>query len=73
MSNTLCSSHQARRAPTGQTTVFAAGTVAVLQGGHATLAGIVQDLRVTDVHPPMYFWAYRILAPILGPRCSPPA
>jgi hypothetical protein len=42
--------------PAWPATVFPAGTVAAVQAGHATLAGIVRDLRATDVHPPLYFW-----------------
>ncbi len=38
-------------------TVFSAGVVAAVQSGHATMAGIARDLRATDVHPPLYFWA----------------
>jgi hypothetical protein len=43
--------------PAWPATVFPAGTVAAVQAGHATLTGIVRDLRATDVHPPLYFWA----------------
>ena len=38
-------------------TAFPADMVATVQSGHATMAGIVRDLRATDVHPPLYFWA----------------
>ena len=34
-----------------------AGEVRALQDGHAGFAAIARDLRATDVHPPLYFWA----------------
>ena len=37
-------------------TVFPAGLARQSQSGTASLAGIAYDLRVTDVHPPLYFW-----------------
>jgi hypothetical protein len=43
--------------PAWPATVFPADTVTAIQAGRATLAGIVRDLRTTDVHPPLYFWA----------------
>ncbi|HUB11930.1 MAG TPA: glycosyltransferase family 39 protein [Acetobacteraceae bacterium] len=43
--------------PAWPATAFPAGMVWVLQSGHASLAGIARDLRATDVHPPLYFWA----------------
>ena len=48
-------------------TVFPAGTVAAMQTGHASLAGIARDLRATDVHPPLYFWAVSIWRAVFGP------
>ncbi|MDR3530345.1 MAG: glycosyltransferase family 39 protein [Rhodopila sp.] len=48
-------------------TVFPAGTVAAVQAGHASLAGIAQDLRATDVHPPLYFWAVSVWRRMFGP------
>jgi hypothetical protein len=48
-------------------TVFPAGVVAAIQAGHATLAGIARDLRTTDVHPPLYFWAMSLWRDALGP------
>jgi len=45
--------------------VMTAGEVQALQSGHASLASIAHDLRSTDVHPPLYFWAaegWRMLA-----------
>jgi hypothetical protein len=47
--------------------VFPAGTVAAIQAGHATSAGIVRDLRATDVHPPLYFWAAWAWRFVFGP------
>ena len=37
-------------------TAFPAGLARALQSGHSGLAAIGHDLRVTDVHPPLYFW-----------------
>jgi Dolichyl-phosphate-mannose-protein mannosyltransferase len=48
-------------------TVFPAGAVAAAQAGHATLAGIARDLRATDVHPPLYFWAMSVWRSVFGP------
>jgi hypothetical protein len=36
--------------------VFSAGLARELQSGTASFASIAHDLRVTDVHPPLYFW-----------------
>jgi hypothetical protein len=47
--------------------VFPAGAVAAMQSGHATLAGIARDLRATDVHPPLYFWAVSLWRAVFGP------
>ena len=47
--------------------MFAAGTVVAMQSGHGTLAGIAHDLRVTDVHPPFYFWAVSLWRQAFGP------
>lgn len=48
-------------------TVFPAGLVAAVQSGHATMGGIVRDLRATDVHPPLYFWAVWLWREVFGP------
>jgi hypothetical protein len=48
-------------------TVFPAGMVAAAQTGHASLAGIARDLRSTDVHPPLYFWAVSLWREAFGP------
>ena len=34
-----------------------AGEIRQLQAGHAGFIAIARDLRDTDVHPPLYFWA----------------
>ncbi|MBV9249251.1 MAG: glycosyltransferase family 39 protein [Acetobacteraceae bacterium] len=36
---------------------LSAGKARALQDGDATMAGIARDLRASDVHPPLYFWA----------------
>ncbi|HEX3991934.1 MAG TPA: hypothetical protein VHX39_12255 [Acetobacteraceae bacterium] len=41
--------------PDWPATVFAAGLARNIQAGHSGLAAIAHDLRVTDVHPPLYF------------------
>ena len=48
-------------------TVFPAGLVAATQSGHATMTAIAQDLRATDVHPPLYFWAVALWRQVFGP------
>jgi hypothetical protein len=48
-------------------TLVAAGTISTLQSGHPTLAGIAHDLRTTDVHPPLYFWALSLWRNVFGP------
>jgi hypothetical protein len=48
-------------------TVFPAGMVAAVQSGHAGLVGIARDLRATDVHPPLYFWAVGLWRAVFGP------
>ena len=47
--------------------VFPAGMVAAMQAGHATMGGIARDLRTTDVHPPLYFWAVSLWRAVFGP------
>lgn len=46
---------------------FPAGTVTALQAGHSTLVRIAQDLRATDVHPPLYFWLVSLWRQVAGP------
>jgi hypothetical protein len=53
--------------PVWPETVFPAGTVATLQGRHASLGTIAADLRTTDVHPPFYFWAVSLWRQAVGP------
>ena len=45
---------------------FAAGEVSAMQAGHAGLGAIARDLRVTDVHPPLYFWAVALWRRLIG-------
>ena len=47
--------------------VFPAGAVAALQAGHTSLGRIAADLRATDVHPPLYFWAVSLWRNTFGP------
>ncbi len=53
--------------PAWPDTVFPAGDVVTVQSGHAALHDIVRDLRATDVHPPLYFFAVSIWRRIAGP------
>ncbi len=53
--------------PVWPDSVFPAGAVIALQAGHASLAGIAHDLRITDVHPPLYFWAAALWRSAAGP------
>jgi len=46
--------------------VFPAGLARDIQAGHAGLAAIAHDLRVTDVHPPLYFWLVALWRDVLG-------
>ena len=43
--------------PTWPAGVITAGEVRDLQAAHAGFGAIARDLRSTDVHPPLYFWA----------------
>jgi hypothetical protein len=45
---------------------FAAGEVRLLQAGQAGLGAIARDLRATDVHPPLYFWAVALWRRMAG-------
>ncbi len=47
---------------------FPAADVIRVQAGHAGLATIAEDLRRTDVHPPLYFWAVAVWRWIVGDR-----
>ena len=57
--------------PDWPATLFRAGAVAETQAGHATVGGIARDLRATDVHPPLYFWAISLWRRMLGPGLFP--
>lgn len=46
---------------------FPAGLAVALQTGHASLFDIARDLRTTDVHPPLYFWAVSWWRDAFGP------
>jgi 4-amino-4-deoxy-L-arabinose transferase-like glycosyltransferase len=46
--------------------VFTAGEVQALQAGHADFVTIARDLRRTDVHPPLYFWAVAAWRGVVG-------
>jgi 4-amino-4-deoxy-L-arabinose transferase-like glycosyltransferase len=52
--------------PDWPATVFAAGLARNIQAGHSGLAAIAHDLRVTDVHPPLYFWLVALWRDALG-------
>jgi hypothetical protein len=46
--------------------VLPAGTVRELQSGTASLAAIASDLRISDVHPPLYFWLVTLWRRVVG-------
>src|SRR4051794_55179 len=52
--------------PDWPTVPFPAGAIPRLQSGHGTLSAIASDLRHTDVHPPLYFWAVSLWRASLG-------
>ena len=52
--------------PIWPVTPFLAGEVRTLQSGHAGLREIARDLRATDVHPPLYFWAVALWRRVVG-------
>ncbi|MDE2005375.1 MAG: hypothetical protein KGI51_02315 [Rhodospirillales bacterium] len=47
--------------------VFAARAARTLAAGHAGPARIAAELRATDVHPPLYFWALGAWRAAFGP------
>ena len=49
-------------------TPFPAGLAKTFQAGGATLSEIGRDLRVTDVHPPLYFWLLSLWRAVFGPE-----
>jgi 4-amino-4-deoxy-L-arabinose transferase-like glycosyltransferase len=53
--------------PDWPATVFPAGLARQIQAGHATWGDIARDLRVTDVHPPLYFWLVSLWRWAVGP------
>ncbi len=52
--------------PVWPDSVFTAGEAKALQSGHAGLFAIAHDLRATDVHPPLYFWAVALWRRLVG-------
>lgn len=52
--------------PAWPQTPFAAGSVVAMQSGQAGLLAIARDLRRTDVHPPLYFWAVAVWRRAVG-------
>ncbi len=53
--------------PAWPTTPFRAGDVRAAFGGHSDALRIARDLRATDVHPPLYFWAAAAWRELTGP------
>lgn len=53
--------------PVWPANVFSAAVVAARQTGHASFAALARDLRETDVHPPLYFWAVSVWRCMFGP------
>ena len=45
---------------------FTAGSVRAAFTGSASFASIAQELRQTDVHPPLYFWALHVWQMVVG-------
>ncbi len=52
--------------PSWPADAFPAGEVHRLQAGEASFAAITHDLRATDVHPPLYFWAVATWRTLVG-------
>jgi Dolichyl-phosphate-mannose-protein mannosyltransferase len=52
--------------PVWPDTPFVAGDVRALQAEYASLGRIARDLRATDVHPPLYFWAVALWRRVTG-------
>jgi 4-amino-4-deoxy-L-arabinose transferase-like glycosyltransferase len=46
---------------------FRAGDVRGVFDGRSTFSAIARDLRATDVHPPLYFWAAEAWRRLVGP------
>ena len=53
--------------PAWPETVFPAGLARDIQAGTSGFLAIGQDLRVTDVHPPLYFWLLALWRAAFGP------
>lgn len=53
--------------PNWPASVFPAGLAREIQAGHAGPGAIARDLRVTDVHPPLYFWLVALWRDLFGP------
>jgi hypothetical protein len=53
--------------PDWPATAFPAGLARALQAGHAGPMAIARDLRITDVHPPLYFWLVSAWRTVFGP------
>jgi 4-amino-4-deoxy-L-arabinose transferase-like glycosyltransferase len=47
--------------------VFTAGEARAAEQGQTSLIAIAHDLRTTDVHPPLYFWAAAGWRDLVGP------
>ena len=52
--------------PAWPTTPFPAALVQATQTGHSDFLQILTDLRRTDVHPPLYFWAASLWRTLFG-------
>ena len=65
-SNTHCSSPGAWHGRSGPRAVFAAGEVSACRPGTPASIAIARDLRATDVHPPLYFWAVALWRRLIG-------
>ncbi len=53
--------------PVWSADVTTAGEIRRMQAPEAGLAAIARDLRATDVHPPLYFWAVSEWRQLVGP------
>lgn len=53
--------------PDWPTSIVPAGAVAAMQAGHASFTEIARALRLTDVHPPLYFWIVAAWRLVFGP------
>ena len=52
--------------PAWPTTPFVVGSVRGAYAGHASLWQVARNLRQTDVHPPLYFWALALWRRVAG-------